>query len=196
MRRHANGQEEAQRVNEARSELRRKLNEHEGKLKAERPEQPREEKKSSRNAEVGDTVEIKSMGVRAEVVGVNSDGSLELKAGIMNVKAKQSEVYLVEGKAAKKKVSYQIQSSSVRSAVSSEIDLRGMESIEAVNAAEMYIDNAVMAKLSTVTIIHGKGTGALRAAIHQMLKRNKAVKSFRLGRYGEGETGVTIVELK
>ena len=196
MRRHANEQEEAQRVNEARSELRRKLNEHEGKLKTVKPEAPREEKKSARNAEVGDTVEILSMGVKAEVVGVNSDGSLELKAGIMNVKAKQSEVCLVEGKAAKKKVSYNIQSSTVRSAVSSEIDLRGMESIEAVNAAEMYIDNAVMAKLSTVTIIHGKGTGALRAAIHQMLKRNKAVKSFRLGRYGEGETGVTIVELK
>ena len=196
MRRHANEQEEAQRVNEARSELRRKLNEHEGKLKTAKPEPPREEKKSARNAEVGDTVEILSMGVKAEVVGVNSDGSLELKAGIMNVKAKQSEVCLVEGKAAKKKVSYNIQSSTVRSAVSSEIDLRGMESIEAVNAAEMYIDNAVMAKLSTVTIIHGKGTGALRAAIHQMLKRNKAVKSFRLGRYGEGETGVTIVELK
>lgn len=196
MRRHANEQEEAQRVNEARSELRRKLNEHEGKLKTAKPEPPREEKKSARNAEVGDTVEILSMGVKAEVVGVNSDGSLELKAGIMNVKAKQSEVCLVEGKAAKKKVSYNIQSSTVRSAVSSEIDLRGMESIEAVNATEMYIDNAVMAKLSTVTIIHGKGTGALRAAIHQMLKRNKAVKSFRLGRYGEGETGVTIVELK
>ena len=136
------------------------------------------------------------MGVKAEVVGVNSDGSLELKAGIMNVKAKQSEVCLVDGQAAKKKVSYNIQTSTVRSTVSSEIDLRGMESIEAVNAAEMYIDNAVMAKLSTVTIIHGKGTGALRAAIHQMLKRNKAVKSYRLGRYGEGETGVTIVELK
>lgn len=196
MRRHANEQEEAQRVNEARSELRRKLNEHEGKLKTAKPEPPREEKKSARNAEVGDTVEILSMGVKAEVVGVNSDGSLELKAGIMNVKAKQSEVCLVEGKAEKKKVSYNIQSSTVRSTVSSEIDLRGMESIEAVNAAEMYIDNAVMAKLSTVTIIHGKGTGALRAAIHQMLKRNKAVKSFRLGRYGEGETGVTIVELK
>ncbi|MFR7759346.1 MAG: Smr/MutS family protein, partial [Christensenellales bacterium] len=196
MRRHTNEQEETQRVNEARSELRRKLNEHEGKLKTAKPEAPREEKKSARNAEVVDTVEILSMGVKAEVVGVNSDGSLELKAGIMNVKAKQSEVCLVEGKAAKKKVSYNIQSSTVRSAVSSEIDLRGMESIEAVNAAEMYIDNAVMAKLSTVTIIHGKGTGALRAAIHQMLKRNKAVKSFRLGRYGEGETGVTIVELK
>ena len=60
----------------------------------------------------------------------------------------------------------------------------------------MYIDNAVMGKLKTVRIIHGKGTGALRAAIQQMLKRNKLVKSYRLGRYGEGESGVTIVELK
>ena len=80
--------------------------------------------------------------------------------------------------------------------ISSEIDLRGMEAIEAVLAAERYLDSAVMGKLKTVTIIHGKGTGALRTAIHQMLKRNKAVKSFRLGRYGEGETGVTVVELK
>ena len=71
-----------------------------------------------------------------------------------------------------------------------------METIEGVLAAERYIDSAVMSKLKTVTIIHGKGTGALRAAIQQMLKKNKAVKSFRLGRYGEGETGVTVVELK
>jgi DNA mismatch repair protein MutS2 len=80
--------------------------------------------------------------------------------------------------------------------VPSEIDLRGMDSLEAVMAAEMYIDSAVMGKLSTVTIIHGKGTGALRKAVQDMLKKNKSVKSFRLGNYGEGETGVTIVELK
>ena len=80
--------------------------------------------------------------------------------------------------------------------VSPEIDLRGMESIDAVLAAERYLDSAVMAKLKTVTIIHGKGTGALREAIRQMLKHNKLVKSFRLGRFGEGETGVTVVELK
>ena len=61
---------------------------------------------------------------------------------------------------------------------------------------ENYLDAAVMAKLETVTIIHGKGTGALRKAVHEILRRSKAVKSFRLGRYGEGEAGVTVVELK
>ena len=77
-----------------------------------------------------------------------------------------------------------------------EIDLRGMDTMEAVAATERFLDNAVMAKLEKVTIIHGKGTGALRAAVQQSLRRNKAVKSFRLGRYGEGESGVTVVELK
>ena len=199
MRRRANEEEEAQRVNEARSELRRRLNESENKIKAAKPEEPKEEKRSSREARAGDTVEIISMGVKAEVIDVNPDGTLNLKAGIMTVKAKQSEVYLLEGHEAKqKKKSVSLAGSSTirTAAVNSEIDLRGMESIEAVAAAEMYIDNAVMAKLSTVRIIHGKGTGALRAAVQQMLRRNKAVKSFRLGRYGEGETGVTIVELK
>lgn len=71
-----------------------------------------------------------------------------------------------------------------------------METLEAIPVLERYIDSAVMGKLETVTIIHGKGTGALRAAVQQALKRNKFVKSFRLGRYGEGESGVTVVELK
>ena len=84
----------------------------------------------------------------------------------------------------------------LHAAVPSEIDLRGMDSLEAVMAAERYIDSAVMGKLNTVTIIHGKGTGALRKAVQDMLKRNKSVKSFRLGNFGEGEAGVTIVELK
>lgn len=197
MRRRINDDEDAQRVNEARSELRRRLNEHEDKLKAERADEPKEQKKSERDAVAGDTVEILSMGVTAEVLGVNADGSLNLKAGIMNVRLRQDEVCLVKQAAKKSKVSYNAQSSSLRSApVASEIDLRGMECVEGVDAAERYIDSAVMAKLKTVTIIHGKGTGALRTAVQQMLKRNKAVKSFRLGRFGEGETGVTIVELK
>ena len=198
MRRQLNEEQQAQEINEARSELRRKLNETQNKVKAKVPETPAEDKKSARDVRAGDTVEIKSMGVKAEVIEVNPDGTLNLKAGIMNVKAKPDEVYLIEGHAAKqKKQSVTLAGSSVpRAAVSPEIDLRGMESIEAVNAAEQYIDSAVMGKLKTVTIIHGKGTGALRAAVQQMLKRNKAVKSFRLGRFGEGESGVTIVELK
>lgn len=198
MRRKMNEDEQAQEVNRARSELRRKLNESQSKVKAKQPEKPAEDKKSAREVRAGDTVEIKSMGVKAEVVDVNPDGSLNLRAGIMNVKLKPDDVYLIEGHAAKqKKQSVTLAgSTAARAAVSPEIDLRGMESIEAVNAAEQYIDSAVMGKLKTVTIIHGKGTGALRAAVQQMLKRNKAVKSYRLGRFGEGESGVTIVELK
>ena len=198
MRRKANEAEEAQAVNEARSELRRKLNESTEKPKSQRPQLPKEEKKSSRAAVKGDVVEIISMGVKAEVIDVNSDGTLSLKAGIMTVKAKQNEVYLLEGKEAKikQKKTYSTGTTVRATSVAPEIDLRGMESLEAVAAAELYIDNAVMAKMKTVTIIHGKGTGALRAAVQQMLKRNKAVKSYRLGRYGEGETGVTVVELK
>ena len=83
-----------------------------------------------------------------------------------------------------------------QAAVAPELDLRGMETLEAIPVMERYIDSAVMGKLHTVTIIHGKGTGALRQAVQQALRKNKAVKSFRLGRYGEGETGVTVVELK
>lgn len=198
MRRKMNDDEQTQEINHARSELRRKLNESQGKLKAKAPEQPKGEKKSARDVRAGDTVEIKSMGVKAEVIDVNPDGTLNLRAGIMNVKLKPDDVYLIEGHAAKqKKQSVTLAGSTApRAAVSPEIDLRGMESIEAVNAAEQYIDSAVMGKLKTVTIIHGKGTGALRAAVQQMLKRNKAVKSYRLGRFGEGESGVTIVELK
>lgn len=198
MRRKMNDDEQTQEINHARSELRRKLNESQGKLKAKAPEQPKEEKKSARDVRAGDTVEIKSMGVKAEVIDVNPDGTLNLRAGIMNVKLKPDDVYLIEGHAAKqKKQSVTLAGSTApRAAVSPEIDLRGMESIEAVNAAEQYIDSAVMGKLKTVTIIHGKGTGALRAAVQQMLKRNKAVKSYRFGRFGEGESGVTIVELK
>ena len=77
-----------------------------------------------------------------------------------------------------------------------ELDIRGMETLESESVLDNYIDAAVMAHLETVTIIHGKGTGALRKAVHGSLRRNKAVKSFRLGNYGEGESGVTVVELK
>ncbi|MGN0982152.1 MAG: endonuclease MutS2, partial [Candidatus Limivicinus sp.] len=186
MRKRANEQEEAQQINEARSQLRRKLNLSEEALKKEL-EPVAAEQTSSRPVRVGDTVQIKSMGMKATVLAISPDRVLSLRAGIMNVTAKEDEVLLLEGekapgpKSVAKSSAAQLRSMSVEA----QIDLRGMESVEAVLAAERYIDSAVMSRLKTVTIIHGKGTGALRAAVQQMLKRNKSVKSFRLGRFGE-----------
>ena len=196
MKKRKNDDEDAQRVNAARSELRRRLNMHEDSLRP--AAAPAADERSSREIRPGDTVKIKSMGMKAEVVSVSPERVLTLRAGIMNVTAKEDEVLLLEGESTKKKTSVSAAAAAtLRTAVvASEIDLRGMEAAEGVLAAERYIDSAVMSKLKTVTIIHGKGTGVLRAAIQQMLKKNKAVKSFRLGRYGEGETGVTVVELK
>ena len=91
MRRRINEDEQAQEVNSARSELRRRLNESQGRLKVREPEKPKEEKKSARDVRPGDTVEIKSMGVKAEVIDINPDGTLNLRAGIMNVKLKPDE---------------------------------------------------------------------------------------------------------
>ena len=194
MRRRANDAEDHRAANEARAELRRRLNEAEESF-AERPAMPEEKRAPTRPAAVGDTVEILSMGVKAEVTGINKDGSLSLKAGIMNVTAKQDEVRVTEPVKKKQAVTGGV-TSFREAAVPAELDLRGMETLDAIPVMERYLDSAVMGKLHTVTIIHGKGTGALRQAVQQALRKNKAVKSFRLGRYGEGETGVTVVELK
>ena len=194
MRARMNDEEDHRAANEARAALRRRLNEAEEGF-AEKPAMPEEKRGPTRPAVVGDTVELLSMGVKAEVTGINKDGSLSLRAGIMNVTARQEEVRVTEAQP-KKKVASTGNTTFRQAAVAPELDLRGMETLEAIPVMERYIDSAVMGKLHTVTIIHGKGTGALRQAVQQALRKNKAVKSFRLGRYGEGETGVTVVELK
>ena len=183
-------------ANEARAALRRKLNLAEEQAAAAAKE-PEEKKVSSRPVKVGDTVEILSMGVKATVTGISKDRTLALRAGIMNVTAKEDEVYLLENEKPIKVVTSSGQPARLRQAsAASEIDLRGMERIEAIDATQRFIDAAVMAKLEEVRIIHGKGTGALREAVQAELRRNKAVKSFRLGRFGEGESGVTVVTMK
>ena len=129
------------------------------------------------------------------------DGTLTLKAGVLQMKVKADEVRLIEAAeraaTAKKQPQFAPSQRILRTASAArELDIRGMETLEAESVLDNYIDAAVMAHLETVTIIHGKGTGALRKAVHASLRRNKAVKSFRLGNYGEGESGVTVVELK
>ncbi|MCR5137271.1 MAG: endonuclease MutS2 [Oscillospiraceae bacterium] len=197
MRRRINEEQETDEINRARTELRRRLNEKEALLRVQEDLPQAEEKKSSRALRPGDMVKIRSVGTKAEVLSVSKDGSVTLRAGIMTVTAKEADLLLLEGEETVKKKTAPPAATGARIMhVAPEIDLRGMETLEGVLAAERYLDSAVMAKLRTVTIIHGKGTGALRDAVQQMLRRNKLVKSFRLGRYGEGEAGVTVVELK
>ena len=186
------------RANDARAALRRKLNVAEDAAAAAAHPQPREKKVSARPVRVGDTVQLRKMGdIKATVTAISADRTLTLRAGIMNVTAKEQDVYLLENEKPEAQKFAAAHAASLRNvAAESEIDLRGMDTMEAVAATERFLDNAVMAKLEKVTIIHGKGTGALRAAVQQSLRKNKAVKSYRLGRYSEGESGVTVVELK
>ncbi|MGI5985665.1 MAG: endonuclease MutS2, partial [Oscillospiraceae bacterium] len=185
------------RENEARAALRRSLNEADEKLTKQKQEVGKS-KKSSRPVRIGDTVEIISMGVKAQVLAISEDRQLSLQAGIIKTTAREDEVYLIEERDKKEKPPVSLKSNvALRTeSASSELDLRGMMTDEAIPVLERYIDSALMSKLEKVTVIHGKGTGALRAAVQQSLKTNKAVKSFRLGRFGEGENGVTIVELR
>ena len=187
--------------NEARAALRRTLNEAEEAV-SRRDARQEPIPKPSRPIRAGDLVEIPGVKTPAEVVSVGKDGTLQLKAGILKMKAKVDEVRLIEDdeRAARKKTpSVTIRQNAdraLRASAARELDIRGMETLEAESVVENFISAAVMGKLETVTIIHCKGTGALRKAVHDILRRNKAVKSFRLGVYGEGESGVTVVTLK
>ena len=186
-----------QQVNDRRAGLRRRLNEAQERLGAAPEEAP---PPLLREAKQGDTVTLLRTGTQATVLSVNKDGVLQLQAGILRITARQDEVRVVEGetqaqKAAKqyiRKTEHQLRSLGAKA----EVDLRGMTTDEAEMVLAQFLDRAVVGNLTQVTVIHGKGTGAVRKAVHAYLKRCKAVQSFRLGRYGEGETGVTVVELK
>ena len=188
-----------QNVNQQRSALRQRINQADEKFHTR--SLPQEEEEPTRPAQVGDTVELKRMGTRAQVLQVNKDGSLQLQAGILKISAKQTEVRVVDApkhnaQKQMRRMVRRVQSQMRASGARPELDIRGMTGDEGVAMVDRFLDDAVMAHLTTVTIIHGKGTGALRQAVQQHLKTCKYVKGFRLGRYGEGETGVTIVELK
>ena len=185
-----------QAVNDARSDLRRRLNEAETAL-GEQGETALVEEAPSREIKPGDTVELRSLGTKAEVITVSGDGTLALQAGIMKINVKPNEVRLIEG--AKKQFRKPVTKGETKlraAGITPEIHVRGMLSDEATAAVEQFLDSAILSNLETVTIIHGKGTGVLRQAVHDILRRNKQVKEYRLGRYGEGESGVTIVTLK
>ena len=184
-------------VNTAKAAIRGQLNQAEEELRF-RQEEREPIPAPSRPVQAGDLVEFGRK--QAVVAAVNGD-RLQLVMGNMKLAVKAGDVRLIEEaevrekKEAKRQVAVHTRLAGARAA-NNELDIRGMMTDEADLAVDQFLDNALMGKLNTVTIIHGKGTGALRKAVQQQLRRHPSVKGFRLGRYGEGEDGVTVVELK
>ncbi len=150
----------------------------------------------------GDKVIIASLNKPAVVQGpANSSGMVDVVAGIIKTKVHISDLYADTSKPKQPQKQYRnvqskvVHSDNVRDS-NTEINLLGMTVEDAILEVDRFLDNGVMKKLNVLYIIHGKGTGALRSGIHQYLRKHPHVKYFRLGTYGEGESGVTVVELK
>ncbi len=151
-----------------------------------------------KNLRKGDRVFIHTLNQRGIVTSsVEQNGEVMIQAGIMKVKVHISNLSIDNSeetvKFNSKSISQSVKSSKSKN-ISPEIDLRGHMVNEALEKTDKYLDDAYLSALAQVTVIHGKGTGALRNAIHLHLKNHPHIKSYRLGTYGEGETGVTIVE--
>ena len=161
---------------------------------------PDEEYELPRPLKVGDTVLIYDIDKNATVLAPpNKDGVVLVQAGIIKTRVDIKNLRLLKSnnKPAKDRFS------STRNVPSrmdvrpeTEVDVRGETAFDAINIVDKAIDNAVLSGVSKMTIIHGKGTGVLKREINKYLKTNKSVKSQRLGVFGEGEDGVTIIELK
>ena len=194
----------AQKTREAKSQLRSRLRRLDDAIDpvAELPDSDYE---LPRPLVVGDRVQLMDMGLQATVVKApDAKGVVEVQAGAIRTRTTVDNLRLFESKRAEKKgrsvpAARQggtgLQSRMERSAAT-DLDLRGQTVEEALLEVDRFLDNAVLCGLERVTVIHGKGTGTLRAAVHRHLKGHRQVKGYRLGVYGEGETGVTVVELK
>lgn len=147
---------------------------------------------------IGDLVEITHLNTKGTVLSLpDSKGEVQLQAGIMKMKAPLSQLRLINEQKPKKKVSsVSVQTGAATRSVGLSCDVRGLALDEALGEVDQYLDEAVLAGLHEVTIVHGKGTGILRDGIQRHLKTYPQVQSFRRGKYGEGEEGVTVVELK
>lgn len=154
-----------------------------------------------RELRVGDTVRLMDVGSKGTVITLpDAGGNCTVQTGMIKTRTKLDNLELILDAPVQQKkksggVNKSLQSNMNRKS-SMELDIRGMMTDEGIMEVDRFIDNCLIAGIETVTIIHGKGTGALRAAVHQFLKQHKNVKSYRLGEYGEGEAGVTVAVLK
>ena len=151
---------------------------------------------------LGESVRVLSMNLNGTVSSLpDSKGNVTVQMGILRSQVHISDLEIIEEKPSYlQKTANQTRKGKVKMSkalsVSTEINLLGKTVDEAIAELDKYLDDASLAHLSSVRIVHGKGTGALRSGIHAYLRRQKHVKSFRLGAFGEGDAGVTIAELK
>ena len=145
---------------------------------------------------VGEEVFIPTLNMKAIVLSrPDAKGEIQVQAGIMKINVNAKELRASRGVSSQKNILKRKVNLNMNS-VSTSVDIRGLDAEEAIYTVDKYLDDAYVAGLKEVTIIHGKGTGILRQTIGEMLKKHTHVKSCRLGEYGEGGSGVTIAELK
>lgn len=153
--------------------------------------------KQLKSVKEGEEVFIPSLNQKVLVLSKpDNKGEVQVQAGIMKISVNLKELRASKGNAKNTDKKLKREANLNLRNVSTSVDLRGMDSIEASYTTDKYLDDAYMAGLKEVTVIHGKGTGVLRSSITNMLKSHSHVKRYRIGEYGEGGTGVTIVELK
>ncbi len=150
---------------------------------------------------VGTTVKVLSMGLEGTVSTLpNQKGDLYVQMGILRSQVNIKDLEILSQPAKQNETAGRTSTSKMKmsksASISTEINLIGRTTDEAVALLDKYLDDAYLAHLPSVRVVHGKGTGALRTAVHKHLRRMKYVKSFRLGEFGEGDAGVTIVEFK
>ena len=149
----------------------------------------------------GDSVKVVSMGLKGTVSSLpDKNGNLFVQCGIIRSKVSLNDLVLIEEETINTGKMQRSSSGKLKMSksysISTEINLLGRTVDEALSELDKYLDDAYLTHLPSVRVVHGKGTGALRNAVHNYLRKNRVVKSYRLGEYGEGDAGVTIVEFK
>lgn len=171
-------------------------NKMESALPAEEEEKVRLEPADPKTLKAGDKVFLQSLNAEGTVLSVNqSKGEAQVQSGFMQVRCKIKELFYARQKQEKKERVEVIRNLQERAVVPREVNLIGLSASEALQELDDFLDSAVLNNFDEVRIVHGMGTGKLRAAVQNALRKDKRIKEFRLGKYGEGESGVTIAKL-
>ena len=187
-------------LEKSRQKVRDKISEKNEKLKL-KNDKPTHKVLKPTQIKPGDSVKVVSMGLKGTVSSLpDKNGNLFVQCGIIRSKVSLNDLVLIEEETINTGKMQRSSSGKLKMSksysISTEINLLGRTVDEALSELDKYLDDAYLAHLPSVRVVHGKGTGALRNAVHNYLRKNRVVKNYRLGEYGEGDAGVTIVEFK